>query len=461
MNVATLSDISPMSGPHKSRMSIIRLTIRSASCSVRSRHSIHAVVPRDVIARSRRLALFAGTGAAILVAGCSSKPAAPPAPPPSEVSVITVTPRTVEDNLEFTGQVRAFRSVQVRAQASGVILSRPFVEGAQVHAGDVLYRIDPTTSDAEWRSAKARLASAQATLANTTTIAQRLRALLPGNAVAKQDVDNAEAQVKSARAAVDDARGTVDAARKSLSDATVRAQISGRVERTLLEVGARVTGPADLLTTIDVLDPIYVTFRPSTNQQADWRRDPDFARAIAPGGTARIEVTLPDGHVFPTEGRISYIDPVVDPQTGTQEYRAQFTNPRQLMLPGQFVHVTVHGLMRKNAVVIPQRAVLQQMGRQMVYVVAPDNKVATREVKATAWTGDNWLISSGLAAGDRVIVDGVQKTGPGATVKPSPLADSANSAAAPAGTASKTPSRTPSGTPAPTTQKPVGRDSAR
>lgn len=345
---------------------------------------------------------------------------------------MTITPRTVEDHLEFTGQVRAYRSVQVRAQASGVIVARSFVEGAAVHAGDVLYRIDPTTSDAEWRSAKARLASAQATLANTETIAARLHALLPGNAVAKQDVDNADAQVKAARAAVDEARGSVDAAHKSLSDATVRAEITGRVERTLLDVGARVTGPADLLTTIDVLDPIYVTFQPSTSQQAAWRQDPELARAIAPGGSARIEVTLPDGTVFPTQGRIGYIDPVVDPQTGTQEYRAQFANPRQIMLPGQFVHVTVHGLMRKNAVVIPQRAVLQQMGRAMVYVVGADNKVATREVTATGWTGGDWLISAGLAAGDRVIVDGVQKTGPGATVHPTPLVDSTTAAAAPA-----------------------------
>ncbi|HSU96966.1 MAG TPA: efflux RND transporter periplasmic adaptor subunit [Gemmatimonadaceae bacterium] len=396
---------------------------------------------------SSRFMLAGASAAALLVAGsvACSKGGPPPTPPPSQVSVLTVTPRTVEDNLEFTGQVRAYRSVQVRAQANGVIIARPFTEGAQVHVGEVLYRIDPTTADAEWRSAKARLASAQATLANTQTMASRLRALLPGNAVAKQDVDNAEAQVKSASAAVDDARGSVDAAQKNLSETTVRAQIDGRIERTLLDVGARVTGPADLLTTIDVLDPIYVTFRPSTDQQAQWRSDPVYARAIAPGGSARVQVTLPDGSLFPTEGRIGYIDPVVDPQTGTQEYRAQFANPRRIMLPGQFVHVALRGLSRTNAIVIPQRAVLQQMGRQSVYVVGPDNKVAAREVKATTWTGNDWLIESGLAAGDRVVVDGVQKIGPGAPVQPTPYVDSASTARAdsgskPAGTRTATPS---------------------
>ena len=408
--------------------------------------------------------MAAGACVAALLVACS-KPGPPPTPPPSEVSVLTVTPRTVEDNLEFTGQVRAYRSVQVRAQASGVIMARPFTEGAQVHVGEVLYRIDPTTADAEWRSAKARLASAEATLANTQTMASRLRALLPGNAVAKQDVDNAEAQVKSASAAVDDARGGVDAARKNLSETTVRAEINGRIERTLLDVGARVTGPADLLTTIDVLDPIYVTFRPSTDQQAQWRSDPAYARAIAPGGSARVQVTLPDGSAFPTEGRVGYIDPVVDPQTGTQEYRAEFANPRRIMLPGQFVHVALRGLTRTNAIVIPQRAVLQQMGRQIVYVVGADNKVATREVKATTWTGNDWLIETGLAAGDRVVVDGVQKIGPGAPVHPTPYVDStktakADSTAAPAGAASATPAVTPPATKTTTASARV-KDSAR
>lgn len=382
---------------------------------------------RDTNVAAHFIVLAAAAAGSILAVGCS-KPAAPPAPPPSQVTVLTVSPHAVEDKLDFTGQVRAFRSVQVRALASGVILERPFIEGSEVRSGQVLYRIDPTTTDAEYRSAKARVASAQATLANNQLSASRLRALLPGNAVAKQDVDNAEAQVKSASAAVDDARGVLDAAAKSLSETTVRAQIDGRVERTLLDVGARVTGPTDLLTTIDVLDPIYVTFRPSADQQAEWRRDPVYARAIVPGGSARVSVTLPDGSVFPVEGRIGYVDPVVDPLTGTQEYRAEFANPRRIMLPGEFVHVVLHGLTRQNAIVIPQRAVVQQMGRQIVYVVGPDNKVATREVKATSWTGNDWLIASGLAAGDRVVIDGIQKIGPGAPVHPTPYVDSSATA---------------------------------
>jgi membrane fusion protein (multidrug efflux system) len=332
---------------------------------------------------------------------------------------------TVEDDVDFTGEVQAYRTVQVRAQAAGIIVERRFKEGAQVHAGDVLYRIDPITANAEWRGAKARLAEAEARLTNSETNASRLRPLLEGNAVAKQDVDNAEAAVKQARAAVEDARASVDRTRKNLDETVVRAEISGRVGRALLDIGTRVTGSSDILTTIDMLDPIYVSFRPSAQQQVVWRRKPQLWRAVAPGGSARVDVTLTDGTPYPVQGHIGFIDPVVDPQTGTQQYRAQFTNADRLLLPGQFVRVRLRGLMRDSAIVVPQRAVLQQMGRQVVYVVGRGDTVAAREVKATAWTGNSWLIESGLAGGERVIVDGVQKARPGGIARATPFVDSA------------------------------------
>jgi len=378
----------------------------------------------------------------VTVAVTACKKPAPPAMPPSEVAVITVAPQSVEDNLEFVGQVQAYRTVQVRAQATGVIMARTFTEGSDVHAGQVLYRIDPTIAEATWRSARGRLAEAQARLANSETTANRLRPLLAGNAVAKQDVDNAESQVAQARASVDDARGAVDAAKKALDDAVVRAEISGRVGRAMLDVGTRVTGSSDILTTIDILDPVYVSFRPSAEQQLAWRRSPALSRATMPGGSARIEATLPDGSTFPGIGRIGFINPVVDPQTGTQEYRAQFENVKHLLLPGQFVHIRVRGLVRDSAVVVPQRAVLQQMGRQIVYVVGHGDSVAAREVKATEWAGAGWLIESGLTAGDRVVVDGIQKIGPGAVVKVTQAVDS-TAAGAPKPGAAKPAAATP------------------
>jgi membrane fusion protein (multidrug efflux system) len=371
------------------------------------------------------LALGAGLvlGAGRLASAGGEEP--PPAPPPVQVSVVTVKPQTVEEELEFLGEVEAFRSVQVRVKVDGVITDRPFREGAQVRAGDVLYRIDRTTYDADYRSARARLARAEAQLSIAHTTVDRFRPLLAENAVAKLDVDNAEAALQEARAMVDDARAAVDYARESLDETVVRAEIAGRVGRALLDIGTRVSGPSEVLTTLDVVDPVYVSFRPSAQQQFRWRRDQALRRAIEPGGSARVQVLLPDSTPYPTVGRIGFIDPVVDPQTGTQQFRAELANPERLLLPGQFVRVRLLGLGRAGAIVIPQRAVLQQMSRQIVYLVDTANKVTARDVVATGWSGSNRLIESGLTAGDRVVVDGLQKIGPGATVRPSEAKDDA------------------------------------
>ncbi len=218
----------------------------------------------------------------------------------------------------------------------------------------------------------------------------------------------------------------VDRAKKNLDDTVVRAELSGRVGKALLDRGTRVRGSDDVLTSIDVLDPIYVTFRPSTQQLLAWRRDPRTSRMLMPGGAVKVQAILPDGSTAPTVGRLSFIDPVLDPATGTQQFRAEFGNPNRVMLPGQFVRVRLLGLVRDSAIVVPQRAVLQQMGRQNVFVVAAGDTVRVREVVATDWAGDQWLIERGLAPGDRVIVDGLQKVGPGLKVRPVPAgADSA------------------------------------
>lgn len=358
--------------------------------------------------------------------------------PPSEVTFVTVTPRTVEEDLEFTGQVQAYRTVEVRSQAAGVILARPFREGSQVQKGDVLYRIDSISLSAAVRSARARLSESKARLANSVATANRLRPLLEGNAIAKQDVDNAETQVEQAKAAVEDATGALEAAQKGLSETVVRAEISGRVGRAQLDVGTRVTGPSDILTTIDVVDPVYVSFRPSAEQQLSWRRNPELRRALEPGGSARVEVILAGDTDASLTGAIGFIDPVVDPTTGTQEYRAELKNSSRFLLPGQFVRVRVRGLNRSQAIVVPQGAVLQQMGQQVVYVVDSESKAAIRPVKATSWTNKDWLIEDGLNPGDRVIVEGLQKIGPGAVVKASPLVDSTASVAT-----AKTPAKAP------------------
>lgn len=388
--------------------------------------AVTAVISSIMLRRVRRV--LAPTFALAAAALVSCKKAPQQAPPPAEVSVITVQPRTVDEFPEFVGSVEASRSVSVRPQVEGVIVERRFTEGQAVHPGQVLYRIDPRTYDADYRSAKARLAESEARVANAEASLNRLTPLLSDNAISKQDFDNAEAEAKSARAGVEDARAAVDRARKDLEDTEVKAEIAGRVGKTNLELGARVRGSDDVLTTIDVLDPVYVTFSPTGQQLLDWRRDPKASRLLVQGGAAKVQAVLSDGSTLPRLGRLDFIDPVLNPATGAQQFRAAFSNSDKLILPGQFVRVRLLGLVRDSAVLIPQRAVLQQMGRQLVFVVVAGDTVQPREVQATAWSGDQWLIAKGLSAGDRVVVDGIQKIGPGRPVHPVPLADSASTA---------------------------------
>jgi membrane fusion protein (multidrug efflux system) len=359
-------------------------------------------------ARTRALAMIAT--AALLGTGCK-KNAPPPAPPPPEVAVVSVQPQRLPTSFEFTGEVQPYRRVEVRARVDGIVEARPFTEGSVVKPGQVLYRIDPVRPRAAYQSALARAENARRTL-------QRLQPLVKENAVAQQDVDNA-------RAEMEDAEGELAEARKNLDDAVVRAGIQGRVGRTNLDVGARVTGPSDLLTTIDVLDPIYVSFRPSAQQLLQWKQDPDARKLIQPGSPLSVEVTLPDGTTLPRTGKLDFVAPSLDESTGTQEFRALFKNTDLLLVPGQFVRVRLKGFTRDSALAIPQRAIQQALGRQFVYVVAPGDTVVTRDVEPGPWSGNLWIIEKGLAPGDRVVVDGVQKAAPGRPVRAVALADSA------------------------------------
>ncbi len=361
--------------------------------------------------------LFAVVAAGVLAGACK-KDAPPPPPPAPEVAVVKVEPKRVPTSYQFTGEVQPYRRVEVRARTDGVIEARPFIEGATVKPGQVLYRIDPVRPEAAYRSALARRQNAQRTL-------DRLEPLLGQNAVAQQDVDNA-------RADLEEAEGDLAEAKKNLDDAVVRAEIGGRVGRTNLEVGGRVTGPSDLLTTIDVLDPVYVSFRPSAQQLLAWHQDPDARKLIQPGSPLSVEVGLPDGSKLPRTGRLDFVAPSLDAVTGTQEFRALFHNPDRLLVPGQFVQVRLIGFTRDSALAIPQRAVQQALGRQFVYVVGPGDTVAARDIEPGPWSGNLWIIDKGLNAGERVVVDGTQKAAPGRPVRPVALADSA--AAAPEST---------------------------
>ena len=367
-----------------------------------------------------REALACASITASLLFGAACGGSAPPQRgfPPADVGIVTVAPQTLPQTYDFVGDVEPSRRTEVRARVEGVILERPFTEGSAVKAGDVLFRLDRVKTEAAYASAVARYDNAKSTLG-------RLEPLLARHAVAQQDVDNARAELDAAKAAMDQAK-------KDLDDSVVRAEASGRVGRAMFQVGGRVTGPADLLTTIDELDPAYVVFRPSSEQVLNWKADPRSAPLIEPGSKLEVHVVLANGEVLPRVGRLTFVAPSLDSTTGTQEFRATFANRDGLLLPGQFVNVRLSGFSRVNALAVPQRAVQQGLGRQFVYVVSAGDTVVARDVKPGPWSGPLWIIDDGLKAGDRVIVDGIQKAAPGRVVKPSPVqSDSVPQSAAP------------------------------
>jgi membrane fusion protein (multidrug efflux system) len=339
-------------------------------------------------------------------------------PPPPEVTVLTIQAQTIPAQLEWVAEAAASKSVQVRAQVSGVIVARPYVEGTDVRKGTVLFRIDPRTYEANLRSAEARVAESQAQLDNAERTLNRLKPLLEERAVAQQDVDNAQGAFDQARAAVLAAQAALDAAKKNYDDTFVRAEVDGRAGRALMDLGAVTSGPADLLTTVDQVDPIYVFFNPSDQDVLQWRQDIAAKRLLVPPGVLDVQARLADGSVLSDTGKLNFIDVALQPTTGALQLRAEFPNRRHSLLPGQFVRVRLLGVKRQGAILVPQRAVLQGLNGPFIYVMGDSDKVTARDVGASAWQGTQWLIDGGLRAGDRVIVDGVQKIAPGRPVNP-------------------------------------------
>jgi membrane fusion protein (multidrug efflux system) len=231
-------------------------------------------------------------------------------------------------------------------------------------------------------------------------------------------VDNAQAAYEQGRAAVLDAKAAVDAAKKNYDDSFVRAEIRGRAGRALMELGALTSGPTDLLTTVDQVDPIYVYFNPSDQEVLQWRQDIAAKRLTLPKGMLDVQATLADGSVLQQTGKVDFVALSLQPNTGALQLRAEFPNPQHTLLPGQFVRVRFLGLKRNDAILVPQRAVLQGLNGPFVYVLTDRNKVSARPVSAAAWQGTQWIIDDGLRPDDKVIVDGVQKIQPDAPVRP-------------------------------------------
>jgi membrane fusion protein (multidrug efflux system) len=364
-----------------------------------------------------------------LLAACGARDeaggGAPPGgamPPPPAVGIVTVAPQVVALQTELPGRVEPLRVAQVRARVNGVVLKRQFVEGSEVRAGQPLFLIDPAPYQAALDTARAQLARAQANLAQTTATAERYKPLAAANAISQQDYVNALAAQKTAEADVAAGRAAVQAAAINLGYAQVTAPIAGRIGRALVTEGALVSAAeATQLALIQQISTVYVNFTQSSGELLQLRRAVAAKQLRRPGDTVAVHVVLDDGSELPRPGRLLFSDLSVDASSGQVTLRAEVPNAEGLLLPGQYVRVRLSQAELPAGFLLPQQAVTRSAQGDTVLVVGEGDKPAPRTVTVRSSQDGQWIVTDGLKAGDRVIVDGFQKLAmipPGAPVTP-------------------------------------------
>ena len=347
-----------------------------------------------------------------------SQPPAPPAPPPSEVNVVVVEPHEVAVNYEYIGQIAGFREAEVRPRISGILEHWNYEAGAKVKAGQSMFTLDSGPYRAALAKAEADLAAAEATAAQSTANVERLRPLWEPKAISQKDFDDAQSAEKVGAANVKSAAAAVSQARLNMSYTRVEAPISGITSRPLKSEGSLVDAQQTLLTTISQIDPVYVNFSFTEAEHLKFNAAVAQGRLRLPAdGKFDVKLKLADGGEYARAGKVDFTDVRVDPVTGTIEARAIVPNPQGVLRPGQFARVVLSGGQRPDALVIPQRAVLEGPKGKMVLIVNAQNVVEPRPIEVGDWTGADWVILNGLKSGDRVIVDGMIKAPPGASVK--------------------------------------------
>lgn len=388
---------------------------------------------------TRTLALCLGM-LALAACGGKDQPQGPQQMPPPQVGVVTLKAQTVPLTRDLVGRLSAFRSADVRARVPGVLVKRTYEEGTDVKKGQLLFQIDPAPLKAALGAAQATMAQAQASYTNAKVNAQRARELAPKGYVSKADLDNALAAERSAAAAVQQARANVQSAQINLGYADVRAPIDGRAGQQQVTEGALVgQGEATLLTTVDQIDPLYVNFTMSVAELEQLRQAQGQGNvSLAGTDSASVRITLPDGSTYGQPGTVDFSSTTVDPATGAVKLRARIPNPERTLLPGMYVTLEASLGQRHNVFLVPQAAVLRDTVGAYVYTVGADGKVVRRDITTSAMDGANWIVTSGLKAGEKVIVSGVQNVKEGAPAKASPWQPSAQPGNAPAGKAPAT-----------------------
>lgn len=382
----------------------------------------------------------------LLFSGCTTKGAAPAAGP-AEVATVTVNPEPVVLTTELPGRTNAYLVAEIRPQVNGLIQKRLFREGANVKAGDVLYQIDPAPYKVAYEQAKASLATAEAELtmakANLPAIrsrAERLKGLATIHAVGQQDYDDAsaaleqaEATIEARKAAVEISRAAVESARINLAYTPIKAPISGRIGISSATVGAMTTAyQPTALAVVQKLDPIYVDVTQASAELLRLRERLGSGRLRQNGAIQnRVKLILEDGSVYPLEGTLQFRDVTVDPTTGSVTLRVVFPNPKQVLLPGMFVRAVVQEGVSQQALLVPQQGITRDTkGLPIALVANKEDKVEQMRLELDRAIGDKWLVTGGLSAGDRVIVEGLQKVRPGDRVRA--VAFAGNAAGTPA-----------------------------
>lgn len=373
--------------------------------------------------------VLAALGALALIiglTGCQKKEAAPSAAAaaagqPVPVRVVASRSETVPVVNEYVGRVAAFRSVEVRARVEGILEKRHFTEGTEVKRGDLLYTIDATPFRIALSDAQADQARSAANLANARSREARLAPLVKENAISRQDYDDAVTAVKQTEALVAVSAANIERAQTNLSYTRVQANESGRIGVALVPEGRLVgKGEATHLTTIDRLDQVYVNFTVADRDALILKRELARGTVKAGEGTAQARIFLPDGSEFERKGKLDFAESQVNPGTGTIALRVVMPNPGQTLLPGMVVRVVYTAGTRPNTVLVPQTAVTKTPTGHVAWVVGEGNKATRRDVVVGEWVNSDWIIESGLAAGEAVVVEGVQRLRQGATVIPAP-----------------------------------------
>jgi membrane fusion protein (multidrug efflux system) len=384
----------------------------------------------------------------VALAACG-KPPAPQQPPPPEVGVLTAHLQTAPLTKDLVGRLSSYRSADVRARVSGVLLKRVYKEGSDVKEGQLLFKIDPAPYQAALNASLADLASAKASYANYHATAERYRGLIGKSYVSKQDLDTAEANERTGAASVKQAQANVQTARINLGFTDVTSPIDGRASQQQVTEGALVgqgsigtgssatqTASTTLLTTIDQLDPLYVNFTLSSTDYNQMRSaQTDGNVTLNDQDQTHVQVTLPDGSKYDQEGTLDFSGATVNQSTGAISLRAILPNPQRSLLPGQYVNLTAKLGERQKVYLVPQQSIQRDTVGAYAMVVGADGKVSRKNVDADQAYGNQWVITKGLATGDQVVVSGLQQIKEGAPAKAAPWQQGQDKAAAAMGQA--------------------------